>query len=138
MLWERAPDLPTGASNIYKNMKPATRLHIKMESFEHRLPMDVIPASSAVDGRRRLWLSSVSVAIPHLITSASILTTSLLGPLLVSTCPANSGDHREVVSHIFGRNKACTRDLANDLWIYWCRKHYQRLKYRAEDSEGWK
>ena len=59
-------------------------------------------------------------------------------PLVGSTCPANSGDHREVVSHIFGRNKACPRELPNDLWIYWCRKHYQRLKYRAEDSEGWK
>lgn len=55
----------------------------------------------------------------------------------VSTCVANSGDHRKVVSHIFGRNKACTRDLPNDLWIFWCRKHYQRFKYRAEDSENW-
>ena len=55
----------------------------------------------------------------------------------VPTCLANSGDHRKVVSHIFGRNKSCTRDLPDDLWIYWCRKHYQRLKYRAEDSESW-
>lgn len=55
----------------------------------------------------------------------------------VSTCVANSGDHRKVVSHIFGRNKACTRDLPDDLWIFWCRKHYQRLKYRAEDAENW-
>ncbi|KAF6218391.1 hypothetical protein HO133_005738 [Letharia lupina] len=55
----------------------------------------------------------------------------------VSTCVANSGDHRKVVSHIFGRNKACTRDLPNDLWIFWCRKHYQRFKYRAEDAENW-
>lgn len=55
----------------------------------------------------------------------------------VSTCVANSGDHRKVVSHIFGRNKACTRELPNDLWIFWCRKHYQRFKYRAEDAENW-
>ena len=55
----------------------------------------------------------------------------------VPTCLANSGDHRKVVSHIFGRNKSCTRDLPDNLWIYWCRKHYQRLKYRAEDSESW-
>lgn len=57
--------------------------------------------------------------------------------MAVPTCLANSGDHRKVVSHIFGRNKACTRELPNGLWIYWCRKHYQRLKYRAEDSESW-
>lgn len=55
----------------------------------------------------------------------------------VATCVADSGDHRKVVSHIFGRNKACTRDLPRDLWIFWCRKHYQRFKYRAEDAENW-
>ena len=55
----------------------------------------------------------------------------------VATCVANSGDHRKVVSHIFGRNKGCTRDLPNHLWIFWCRKHYQRFKYRAEDAENW-
>ena len=55
----------------------------------------------------------------------------------VSTCVANSGDHRKVVSHIFGRNKACTRELPNNLWIFWCRKHYQRFKYRNEDDEKW-
>ena len=55
----------------------------------------------------------------------------------VSTCVANSGDHRKVVSHIFGRNKACTRDLPDELWIFWYRKHYQRFKYRAEDAENW-
>ena len=46
-------------------------------------------------------------------------------------------DHRKVVSHIFGRNKACTRKLPENLWILWCRKHYQRFKYRAEDAENW-
>ena len=55
----------------------------------------------------------------------------------VPTCLANSGDHRKVVSHIFGRNKSCTRELPQDLWIFWCRKHYQRMKYRAEDNEKW-
>ena len=43
-------------------------------------------------------------------------------------------DHRKVVSHIFGRNKACTRKLPENLWRLWCRKHYQRFKYRAEDA----
>ena len=57
--------------------------------------------------------------------------------MAVSTCLANSGDHRKVVSHIFGRNKACTLALPQDLWIFWCRKHYQRMKYRAEDNANW-
>ncbi len=55
----------------------------------------------------------------------------------VPTCVANSSDHRKIVSHIFGRNKACTRDLPNNLWIFWCRKHYQRFKYRGEDAGNW-
>ena len=55
----------------------------------------------------------------------------------VPTCIAKSGDHRKVVSHIFGRNKSCTRDLPHDLWIFWCRKHYQRFKYRGEDNDNW-
>ena len=57
--------------------------------------------------------------------------------MAVSTCVANSDDHRKVVSHIFGRNKACTRELPDSLWIYWCRKHYQRFKYRHEDLGTW-
>ena len=55
----------------------------------------------------------------------------------VATCLADSGDHRKVVSHIFGRNKTCTRALPHDLWILWCRKHYQRMKYRAEENGIW-
>lgn len=55
----------------------------------------------------------------------------------VPTCVADSGDHRKVVSHVFGRNKTCTRELPNDLWIFWCRKHYQRFMYRAKDAENW-
>ena len=54
----------------------------------------------------------------------------------VSTCIAKSGDHRKVVSHIFGRNKACTRELPKKLWILWCRKHYQRFRYRGHE-ESW-
>ena len=55
----------------------------------------------------------------------------------VPTCLANSGDHRKVVSHVFGRNKGCTRELPKDYWIFWCRKHYQRFKYRAEEAGKW-
>lgn len=55
----------------------------------------------------------------------------------VSTCLSNSGDHRKIVSHVFGRNKACTRELPRNLWIFWCRKHYQRFKYRAENNGNW-
>ncbi len=41
---------------------------------------------------------------------------------------------RKVVSQIFGRNKICTREIPEDLWPVYCRKHYQRHKYRNADG----
>ncbi|KAL8711518.1 MAG: hypothetical protein Q9225_007108, partial [Loekoesia sp. 1 TL-2023] len=46
-------------------------------------------------------------------------------------CTLGSGDHRKVVSHVFGRNKRCTHQIPDDCWIKYCRKHYQRQKYRC-------
>ncbi|KAF8417813.1 hypothetical protein BGX38DRAFT_1109278, partial [Terfezia claveryi] len=37
---------------------------------------------------------------------------------------------RKVVSHFFGRNKLATRKIPKHLWVYFCRKHYQRSRYR--------
>ncbi|KAK4695000.1 hypothetical protein P7C71_g2670, partial [Lecanoromycetidae sp. Uapishka_2] len=50
-------------------------------------------------------------------------------------CVTGSGHHRQVISHIFGRNKNCTRDLRGN-WIMWCRQHYQRFCYRANKEGG--
>ncbi|KAL8774580.1 MAG: hypothetical protein Q9209_000953 [Squamulea sp. 1 TL-2023] len=45
-------------------------------------------------------------------------------------CTLNSGDHRKVTSHIFGRNKRQTHQIPQGCWLRYCRKHYQRQKYR--------
>lgn len=37
---------------------------------------------------------------------------------------------RKAISHIFGRNKMCTRLIPNFVWVHFCRKHYQRSRYR--------
>jgi hypothetical protein len=37
---------------------------------------------------------------------------------------------RKVISDHFGRNKACTRDIAD--WPLFCRKHYQRATYNKQ------
>ncbi|KAH7149530.1 hypothetical protein B0J13DRAFT_524160 [Dactylonectria estremocensis] len=37
---------------------------------------------------------------------------------------------RKVISHIFGRNKVCTRRIPERAWVCMCRKHYQRIRYR--------
>ncbi|KAI9817045.1 MAG: hypothetical protein M1832_004763 [Thelocarpon impressellum] len=44
-------------------------------------------------------------------------------------CTTNS-PLRKVVSHIFGRNKLCTRQIPKGVWVHYCRKHYQRSRYR--------
>jgi hypothetical protein len=37
---------------------------------------------------------------------------------------------RKAISHIFGRNKMCTRLIPQSVWVHYCRKHYQRSRYR--------
>ncbi|KAK4104618.1 hypothetical protein N658DRAFT_183866 [Parathielavia hyrcaniae] len=37
---------------------------------------------------------------------------------------------RKSMSHIFGRNKNCTRSIPDHVWMWVCRKHYQRARYR--------
>ncbi|KAJ5115738.1 hypothetical protein N7456_000086 [Penicillium angulare] len=47
--------------------------------------------------------------------------------------PSPDGMHfRKIVSHVFGRNKASTKLFPDDVWVYFCRKHYQRARYRAD------
>lgn len=40
--------------------------------------------------------------------------------------------HRKVVSHVFGRNKKSTKQFPEHVWVHYCRKHYQRARYRAD------
>lgn len=47
--------------------------------------------------------------------------------------PSPDGMHyRKVISHIFGRNKATTKLFPAYVWVHYCRKHYQRARYRAD------
>lgn len=47
--------------------------------------------------------------------------------------PSPDGMHyRKVISHIFGRNKATTKLFPAHVWVHYCRKHYQRARYRAD------
>lgn len=44
----------------------------------------------------------------------------------------NTGKHpRKVISHIFGRNKFVTKLIPASVWVHYCRKHYQRARYRS-------
>ena len=47
----------------------------------------------------------------------------------VENCDTGS-QMRKAISHIFGRNKMCTRQIPQNVWVHFCRKHYQRSRYR--------
>lgn len=49
---------------------------------------------------------------------------------LVPDCTTGSSA-RKAVSHFFGRNKSCTLSIPDYIWLYYCRKHYQRVRYRT-------
>lgn len=50
------------------------------------------------------------------------------------TCHMETGcekHFRKIISHVFGRNKAATKCFPPSVWVLYCRKHYQRARYRA-------
>lgn len=42
---------------------------------------------------------------------------------------------RKAISHLFGRNKLCTKAIPSYIWVHYCRKHYQRSRYRS--AQAW-
>ncbi|PKX98084.1 putative pathogenicity factor [Aspergillus novofumigatus IBT 16806] len=52
-----------------------------------------------------------------------------------STSPSGTasggGNPRKLISHIFGRNKTSTKLFPQQVWVHYCRKHYQRARYRS-------
>lgn len=49
--------------------------------------------------------------------------------MFVDDCETGS-QLRKAISHLFGRNKSCTLRIPSHVWVYYCRKHYQRIRYR--------
>lgn len=49
--------------------------------------------------------------------------------MFVENCDTNS-QLRKAISHFFGRNKSCIRCIPEWVWVHYCRKHYQRGRYR--------
>lgn len=49
--------------------------------------------------------------------------------MLMENCETGS-QLRKAISHVFGRNKMCTRQIPDYVWVHYCRKHYQRVRYR--------
>lgn len=53
--------------------------------------------------------------------------------MYIDDCDTDS-PQRKAISHIFGRNKMCTRMIPEHLWVHLCRKHYQRCRYRDQNK----
>ncbi|KAF7533037.1 hypothetical protein G7Z17_g13573 [Cylindrodendrum hubeiense] len=61
----------------------------------------------------------------------SVETALRGGDICMQVENCNTGSvPRKVISHIFGRNKVCTRRIPERAWVCMCRKHYQRIRYR--------
>ncbi|WZH43529.1 uncharacterized protein QYS62_004536 [Fusarium acuminatum] len=92
--------------------------------------------------------------LTHLFASANTISQASSNDRVVTACrrfrkvdvnaPLEGGDicmavencttgsvPRKVISHLFGRNKVCTRRIPERVWVCMCRKHYQRIRYRT-------
>lgn len=83
--------------------------------------------------------SCSSALLPEKIENPTLRTLTASPPplefeqeaycMFVKDC--NTGSQlRKAISHLFGRNKACTLRIPKEVWVYYCRKHYQRIRYR--------
>ncbi|KAK0626825.1 hypothetical protein B0T14DRAFT_119818 [Immersiella caudata] len=77
----------------------------------------------------RARLESEKLTVMGYITSADYPCEAEKDKL----CDLNS-THRKAISHLFGRNKLCTRQVPQHSWVHFCRKHYQRCRYRNQDG----
>jgi len=99
-------------------------------------------ALTEVDDQSALAVDEIDSTLPtnhndSTVAANDIKTSHPVDEICMATkeCVTGSGHHRQVISHIFGRNKKCTRALAG-FWIVWCRQHYQRYCYRANKEGG--
>lgn len=61
--------------------------------------------------------------------SGEIVPAQTILCMYIPNCDTGS-QLRKAISHIFGRNKMCTRLIPAEVWVHYCRKHYQRSRYR--------
>ncbi|KAK4042706.1 hypothetical protein C8A01DRAFT_13698 [Parachaetomium inaequale] len=91
----------------------------------------------------RLWQTLIDSAIPRLCPDVATLMREIdfhqeRACKFMDDCIITRGldiakiPMRKSMSHVFGRNKNCTRCIPDYLWIWVCRKHYQRARYRND------
>jgi hypothetical protein len=72
---------------------------------------------------------TTSTIYPAPDTPPADIETDAVVCMYIQNCDTGS-QPRKAISHIFGRNKMCTRLIPPHVWVHYCRKHYQRSRYR--------
>ncbi|KAH6655716.1 hypothetical protein BKA67DRAFT_246835 [Truncatella angustata] len=85
------------------------------------------PPPSHQGDRRASYMMEALSASPTAPNSGTVEES--IKCMYVDNCDTGS-QPRKAISHIFGRNKLCTRMIPSHVWVHFCRKHYQRSRYR--------
>ncbi|KIH88594.1 hypothetical protein SPBR_06650 [Sporothrix brasiliensis 5110] len=109
----------------------------RMASTLSSSPMNMSPPGLAAAGHHsRVSNGSISDQSPNQQTNSATSGTDLPVDFETASRCMYRGDCqtgsqlRKAISHIFGRNKLCTRMIPTGVWVHYCRKHYQRTRYR--------
>ncbi|KAI0414094.1 hypothetical protein F5X98DRAFT_260495 [Xylaria grammica] len=94
------------------------------------LPPDCQPPTPTPQSSQPAPASIMESPALSATTDSSIQDSSGLSRCMYITNCDTGSSLRKVVSHIFGRNKLCTRMIPDHVWVHFCRKHYQRSRYR--------
>ncbi|KAK6507178.1 hypothetical protein TWF481_005627 [Arthrobotrys musiformis] len=132
---QHSPYEGTPTHSYVSQMRQRTELVPKqVNAFGHVSTQDVYAMSKLQLSGTPSTLSPTSTIGPSGSTT-SIVMDLFSAPKCSYVEDCNTGSPlRKVVSHIFGRNKLSTRQIPKNIWVYYCRKHYQRSRYR--DPKG--
>ncbi|UKZ83312.1 hypothetical protein TrVFT333_011120 [Trichoderma virens FT-333] len=140
----QAEELETNITVTYQDFDPERRLHPALRNVHANAVVDRLPARGAVLQSQEQVLNQASDITPLAQLACDIAREASLEALnsasmalleaeprcmFVDDCQTGS-QLRKAISHLFGRNKACTLRIPKQVWVYYCRKHYQRIRYR--------
>ncbi|RPA81071.1 hypothetical protein BJ508DRAFT_116372 [Ascobolus immersus RN42] len=131
---------PVLQQNYHPQQHHEPRYHESFIPRTQTIPIHTHPSGRPTTGSHSSVPSSASSSSspsPSASSNMSLTPTStpiedIQGPPRCSYCDdcTTRSPLRKVVSHVFGRNKAETRAIPQNVWVYYCRKHYQRSRYR--------
>ncbi|KAL6856509.1 hypothetical protein J3F83DRAFT_399641 [Trichoderma novae-zelandiae] len=111
--------LKNGHANMVADRAPTCEADIQSRDHVHDQVASITPLAQLACGMVRE--ASLNTSMAALEEEPRCM--------FVDNCQTGS-QLRKAISHLFGRNKACTLRIPKQVWVYYCRKHYQRIRYR--------